>query len=290
MLETIYTSQWNESFTNEVQQNALTQLENGQILFFPALPFVITEQEHIFLSPDYAEPKSKNIVYSTERNKIWGVRNLTEEQRKDLKAMLRRYAQQSTELIKNLLPEYQSDITLGRTNFRSTKVGDCKTSIRKDDRRIHIDAFPSAPMQGKRIIRMFCNINPAADVVWKLGEPFNRVAKHFLPEIGKPMPGLASLLRLFRITKSKRSAYDFYMLNLHNKMKADLTYQDTVQKKEIAFKPATAWIAATDNVSYAVSQGQYILEQTFYLPVNAMHDESLSPLRVLENMLSKKLV
>lgn len=290
MLETIYTSQWDETFSDPVQQSALSQIENGNIIYFPALPFVLTEDERMFLSPDYADPKSKNIVYLMERNKLWGVRGVTEDQRKHLKSMLRRYSQHCTQLIKNLLPAYQADIMTGRTNFRSTKIGDQQTSTHKDDRRIHIDAFPSAPMQGKRIIRMFSNINPAADVVWKVGDPFERVARQFLPGIGKPSPVAASLLRLFRITKSKRSAYDFYMLNIHDKMKENLSYQDTVQKQEITFHPATAWIAATDNISYAVTQGQYILEQTFYLPVSAMQDETLSPLRVLEKMLNKKLV
>ena len=39
-----------------------------------------------------------------------------------------------------------------------------------------------------------------------------------------------------------------------------------------------------DGVEHAVMSGQYLLEQTFYLPVTAMHDEAKAPLRVLERM------
>jgi hypothetical protein len=45
----------------------------------------------------------------------------------------------------------------------------------------------------------------------------------------------------------------------------------------------------TDDVSHAAMRGQYVLEQTYYLPVNAMQDESKSPLRILENLLNQKL-
>jgi hypothetical protein len=43
-------------------------------------------------------------------------------------------------------------------------------------------------------------------------------------------------------------------------------------------------MAFTDQVSHAAMSGQYQLEQTFYLPVAAMIDESRSPLRVLERL------
>ena len=49
-------------------------------------------------------------------------------------------------------------------------------------------------------------------------------------------------------------------------------------------------MAFTDQVSHAAMAGQYQLEQTFYLPVAAMIDESRSPLRILERLKSRRLV
>ena len=55
--------------------------------------------------------------------------------------------------------------------------------------------------------------------------------------------------------------------------------------------PAHAtWIVFTDAVGDAVLAGQHLLEQTFYLPVTAMHDEGKAPLRVLEHMRHHALV
>lgn len=289
MLESFTTTQWNENFTDLHQQRALKQLEGGHILYFPELPFTLSNEEKVFLNPEYADPDSKNIGYHPEQNKIWGVRNLSEEQRRKLKSMLNRYSQSARTLINNILPHYQSQLMTGRTSFRPLQVSNRKTSYRKDDKRLHVDAFPSSPNQGKRILRVFCNINPTADRVWRIGEPFEQVAKRFAPAIPKPFPGSASLLHLLKITKSKRTAYDHYMLHIHDRMKEDEHYQQTVVNEEVRFPPASTWIVQTDHVSHAAMQGQHLLEQTFYLPVDAMQDPDLSPLRVLEKILDKKL-
>src|SRR5204862_4964539 len=99
------------------------------------------------------------------------------------------------------------------------------TSYRKDDRRLHVDAFPSAPNQGMRILRVFCNVNPNnEDRIWRLGEPFEEVAKKFIPQTAAPIPGSARLLKWLQITKSYRTKYDHYMLQLHDMMKSDHAY------------------------------------------------------------------
>ena len=35
-----------------------------------------------------------------------------------------------------------------------------RTSWRKDDTRLHVDAFPTRPMRGRRIMRLFSNVHP----------------------------------------------------------------------------------------------------------------------------------
>lgn len=291
MLRTIPVSQWNEHFPDATQEVAINSLESGSILYFPELPFHLLAHEQEFLSPEYADPNTKNISFDTRQNRIWGVRNLTDVQHARLKAMMERYAQCAFDLIHGLLPHYTKDLTIARTSFRPVQVSDRKSSYRKDDKRLHIDAFPSAPNQGKRILRVFCNINPHnEDRIWRVGEPFEKVAKKFLPEISKPLPGKASLMRLLKVTKSYRTAYDHYMLQLHDRMKADETYQKNAEQQEIHFPPGSTWIVLTDHVSHAAMQGQHVLEQTFYLPINVMKDESHAPLRILEKMLDKKLV
>lgn len=290
MLETFNLTQWNEKIDVANQALATQQLENGHILYFPQLPFTLNDKEKEFLTPDIADPEAKNISYMPDKNKLWGVRNVTDDERKQIKNMLARFSQSAQSLVSSLLPEYQQHLSVGRTSFRPVQVSNRKTSFRKDDKRLHVDAFPSAPIQGKRIIRVFCNINPSEDRVWRIGEPFANVAKRFLPQIGKPLPGSARFLRFLRVTKSLRTPYDHYMLNMHDHMKEDEHYQQTVPQQEVRFPPASTWIVQTDHVSHAAMQGQYLLEQTFYLPVDAMQNQELAPLRVLEDMLQAKLV
>ncbi len=291
MLKTFSTQHWNEHFPDSAQQQAIYSLENGQILYFPQLTFQLTPHEQIFLSPDYADPHTKNISYQASQGRLWGVRHLTDEQHVQLKEMMDRFSKYSLQLIKELLPRYSQQLTMGRTSFRPVQISGRKTSYRKDDKRLHVDAFPSSPNQGHRILRVFCNINPnGEDRVWRIGEPFEQVANKFLLQCSKPVPGIAAFLRLLKITKSYRTAYDHYMLQIHDRMKADDEYQKNVSQEEIHFPPHSSWIVQTDHVSHAAMRGQHVLEQTFYMPIKAMKDESQSPLRILERLLKQPLV
>lgn len=291
MLKTFPVRQWNEHFPDSAQELAINSLENGAVLYFPELAFSLLPDELPFLNPDCADPKSKNIGFDTTKNRVWGVRNLNDNQHFAIKSMLERFSHCAYNLIHGLLPHYANKMTIARTSYRPVQISDRKTSYRKDDKRLHVDAFPSAPNQGKRILRVFCNINPnGEDRVWRVGEPFEHVAKRFIPQIGKPFPGKAFLLRMLKITKSIRTPYDHYMLQLHDRMKADDSYQQTVEQQEVRFPPGSTWIVMTDQVSHAAMEGQYVLEQTFYLPIKSMKDESRSPLRVLEQILGSTLV
>src|SRR5260364_180195 len=178
-----------------------------------------------------------------------------------------------------------SDPKAKNISYRPLEIQGRKTSLRKDDTSLHVDAFPSSPNQGKRILRLFCNINPnRQDRVWRIGESFTDVARHFLPQIQSPVPGSARLLQMLGITKSCRTLYDHFMLQLHDLMKRDNAYQQNVRATEIRFPAGSSWIVQTDHVSHAALSGQYLLEQTFYLPVEAMACPEKSPLRILEHL------
>ncbi|HSQ03636.1 MAG TPA: Kdo hydroxylase family protein, partial [Burkholderiales bacterium] len=125
---------------------------------------------------------------------------------------------------------------------------------------------------------------------WRVGEAFEQVAHHFLRRIARPLPGSAMLLHCLHLTKTRRSRYDHYMLGLHDAMKADRRYQAGVKYTAIDFPPGASWLVYTDQVSHAAMAGRCAFEQTFYLPVSAMVDESGSPLRTLERLLHRPLI
>lgn len=290
MLKELNISDWNDSFPHDVQTQAINIIENGHILFLPKLAFTLLPQEQELLSPQYTDPKAKQISYDHKTDLVRGTQ-CSEEQYQTCKALMQRFSLYARHLAHKLLAPYNTALIQGRTSFRAVEIAGRSTSYRKDDTRLHVDAFPSAPIQGQRILRVFSNINPnGVNRIWRTGEPFADVVKHFFPLTKKQWPGSASLLKALKITKSYRTEYDHIMLQIHDRMKADLNYQKNVPQSEISLAPNTSWIVYTDHVSHAAMSGQHVLEQTFYLPVDAMVNQSLSPLRVLEKVTGRTLV
>jgi hypothetical protein len=58
----------------------------------------------------------------------------------------------------------------------------------------------------------------------------------------------------------------------------------------VEFDAGATWFCFTDQVLHAALAGHAALEQTFYLPVEAMAAPSTSPLRVLEGLTGRALV
>jgi len=289
MLKEIDHKVWNETFTPEQQSQATEWLESGNLIFFPELQFNIDPPEQKFLEKNTLSSKAKNISYDINKDLIKGV-DLEGSEKSELKIMMKRFSLQATHLMRNLFPSYVDDLEVARTSFRPTEIKGRLSSYRKDDTRLHVDAFPSRPNFGKRIIRFFSNVNPNnQNRVWRVGEHFKALATKFIPEIGLPLVGSRELLNLLHITKGKRSLYDHYMLKMHHKMKKDMGYQNSVTQQIIELPPNSSWIVFTDSVSHAALSGQYTLEQTFHIPVSAMQDEALAPLRVLENLVGREL-
>jgi 3-deoxy-D-manno-oct-2-ulosonic acid (Kdo) hydroxylase len=264
-------------------------LERGEVLFMPALAFEVTAPEQRLFSPGLVAA-AKNVSFDPHTRRLGGT-TLEGADRASLGALLGRFSAAALALVEEIAPAYRRQIVLGRASFRPVEIAGRATSWRKDDTRLHIDSFPATPVHGNRILRVFTNVNPSGRArTWRLGEEFEAVARRFATAIHLPMPGSGTLLRLLRITKSRRSAYDALMLQLHDRMKGDAEYQSTVPQVQIDFPAGSTWAAFTDQVSHAAMAGQYQLEQTFLVPVEAMLDAQRAPLRVLERLKGRPLV
>lgn len=292
MLHTLTTSSWTAPFSTVEQESAITALENGKIVYFPNLSFEFSLAEQALLTPQILIAGMKNISFNPKNNKVKGIIESKEKSLSSLMTLLMiRFFNNSRFLLNNILPHYQGALQIGRTSYRPIEVLGRKASLLKDDTRLHVDAFPATPNQGKRILRVFSNVNPENKArLWHLGEPFEQVAQQFLPKLKKPFLGYRKLLSLLKITKSYRSLYDHMMLSLHDEMKKSDAYQNKVKKTEMPFPAGATWVVMTDCVSHAALSGQFLLEQTFYLEPSKMKDPQKSPLRILEKMLDKKLV
>jgi hypothetical protein len=288
ILEPLDITTWRGPFSAGMVAKAADALETGKLLYASQLPFELSEGERRFLSPDCLDGKSKNVSFRPDSGVLTGTRYM-EAERDELLRMLQRYYNLASDLLKALCPVYCDHLRAGFTSFRPAEIAGRNTSWRHDDTRLHVDAFPSRPMQGLRILRVFSNVNPQTPRVWRVGEKFEQAAAHFLPAIKAPQPTTAALLHWLRITKIRRTGYDHYMLGIHDRMKADRGYQSRVAQTQLAIAPGTTWACFTDSVSHAAMSGQFAFEQTFYLPIGGMKDQERSPLRVLERLTGRRL-
>jgi hypothetical protein len=207
-----------------------------------------------------------------------------------LAGLMRRFSDLSESLVAGLFPSYAPRLMRARASFRPAEIAGRESSWRKDDTRLHVDSFPATPTGGRRILRVFTNVNPdGRPRVWRVGDAFDAVASRFAARLRVPLPGSGRVLAWLGITKSPRTAYDALMLQLHDRMKEDADFQAHSPQAEVAFAAGTTWLCFTDEVSHAAMSGQYQLEQTFLLAVDAMQSPERSPLRILERVKGRKL-
>ena len=230
-------------------------VEAGKVLYFPRLGFAVQPEEQA------------------------------------LAAMVGRFRQQALQLVDDLLPEYKGQLRVAPTSFRPKQVETRAQSVRADDQRMHVDAFPSRPSYGERLLRVFTNLNPhGVPRVWRVGEDFETIARRFLPQAKPYRPWQAKLLNAVHATKSLRSEYDHLMLQLHDLMKFDEQYQKNGTQVTVPFPPGSVWVCFSDQATHAVMSGQFMMEQTLYLPPGKEVDPQASPLAILTRLMGRPLV
>jgi hypothetical protein len=263
-------------------------LERGDVVFFPSLPFAVQSDESSLFSPAILS-SAKNASFDPASGRVGGT-TLESADRERLGRLMSRFSGAAAALVDGALPHYRGRIVRARASFRPAEIAGRATTWRKDDTRLHVDSFPASPVQGRRILRVFSNVNPMGRTrAWRIGEDFEALARRFAASLSMPWPGQASLLRMIGVTKTIRAPYDTLMLQLHDRMKEDEAYQQTAPQTAFEFPAGSTWMVFTDAVSHAAMSGQYQLEQTFLLPVEAMADEQQSPLRILERLKGRRL-
>ena len=268
---------------------AAASLESGNVLFQQPGFFRVGPAEQELCSPSVLS-SGKNVSFDPATGQVGGSA-LSGDLAAALRGMLRRFSDEAQAFVARTCPEYAAHLVRGRTSFRPVEIAGRASSWRKDDTRLHIDAFPATPVQGRRILRVFANVNPQGRPrAWRIGDSFDEVGRRFAPALKMPLPGAGVVLSALRITKTPRSAYDALMLQLHDRMKEDTAYQQTAPQTACEFPAGSAWMVFTDAVSHAAMSGQYQLEQTFLLPVEAMGAPDKSPLRILERLMGRPLI
>jgi hypothetical protein len=268
------------------EEDLRPSLERDGVLILDIPPFDLTEDELELTQRQWSDGRSKNWSFNPNNGRLDGVLGGADAAA-PLRALMSRYADWSKALIGEYFPAYLAALEVGRTSLRTRSVQDePPISQRKDDRSLHLDAFTSQPVRGRRILRVFCNIDPSgADRRWAIADGgFEDFARRFHGRARRLLPGEAALLEGLSITKCRRTHYDQIMLSMHDAAKRDREYQRTAPRRFVSFPAGCSWLAFTDQTPHAAVSGQCALEQTFYVPVEALADPPASPLRVLERL------
>jgi len=287
MLERLPLENWSGPYDADMKARALSALEAGAVLFFPNLAFVLSEAEKRFLDASVSDGKAKNISLDHTTGTMQASA-LTGEAARELAAMMERFGSLATGLVHELLP--YRNVERARTSFRPVQVKDRHYSKISDDRLLHIDAFPSRPMRGRRILRFFTNVAPHGARHWRVGQPFEDFARIFLPGVGPHLPGKSWLYDKLGVTRGRRSLYDELMLSLHDAGKLDENFQKNSPQQSIDFPPGSSWLVFTDQVLHAALGGEFALEQTFHLDIREMAEPARAPVKVLERLSGRPLV
>jgi hypothetical protein len=265
-------------------------VESGRVLWLPQLRFELLEGEQRLLDPAVGDAKAKNISLRADGDALRGASASPADQAA-LRALLLRYRSQAMALVGRLFPHYRGRAKIGNASFRPYAVEGRQRSWRQDDSRLHVDAFPSNPSRGQRLLRVFTNLNPRGEArVWRVGEPFEDFAKRHVAQIGRPLPGSAWVMNALGITKRPRSEYDHLMLQLHDRAKADMAWQGSAPQVTVPFAPGQTWVVFSDQVLHAVMSGQFMLEMTVLLQPEDLLTPQTSPLQVLQRLTGRVLL
>src|SRR5437588_11698289 len=268
------------------------QLERGKVLFFDDVPFDFPDADRDFLlSQKQIESRfHKNISYRPGADILKGV-STDSPDRARLQAVMKHFSQQVTSFVSSFLAPYHGKLKLDFASFRPLEEENRDLPLHKRNELLHVDASPTRPTHGGRILRFFVNINPTTERVWNVGETFDafmprlaraqKISPPYRGVVGRSMSRLASR---FGLPVADRSRYDEYMLHLHDWLKESNDFQQNWPKQRLAFPPGCTWMVYTDGVPHAVLSGKYALEQTFIVPPEAFVASEAAPIRVLESV------
>jgi hypothetical protein len=267
------------------------------VLFFPAVPFNFAESDRQFLLSlkQTASRFHKNISYRATTGVLKGLSGDSQDHTR-LHRVMQDFSGEVERFVGNILAPYAGQVKLDFASFRPLQEEGRDLPLHQRNDLLHVDAFPSRPTHGARILRVFVNINPAASRVWNVGQPFHALVPGIIQHqrIGPPQRSetarvMARLLARLGLPVRDRSRYDEFMLFLHDWMKENADFQKQSPKREITFPPGSCWMVYTDGVPHAVLSGQFALEQTFIVPVSALVSPQAAPIKVLESVTGRAM-
>jgi hypothetical protein len=237
----------------------------------------------------------KNIAYDADSGEVRGLRRGVDAE--PIRKGMARYQQRAVASCASLLAPYARTWRVELTSFRPLEEKGRRLPHRQRNDLLHIDSFPARPTGGARILRCFTNIHPTRARVWKTSNPFKALSKDLLADnlesvasrANSPWRRLAEMARVLGGVRSGEFGYDEFMQSLHDRMKTDRRYRADALEFRQEFPPGATWLVFTDAVPHAVLEGRYALEQTFFIPLEAMRFPDEAPARLIERLAGRRM-
>jgi hypothetical protein len=280
------------------------RLERGEILYFPESPFPLPSGEESALLRDQVlvGGRHKNICYDPQARTLSGLRPGSMAQSPAVQSALADFAARASTWLASAFPGYADGWRPDRVSFRPVEEATRKLRLTARNDLLHIDAFPTRPTHGYRILRLFANLDTTSPRVWITSDTFAALLGRFAADIGLPtrrmvrrnqrtsswlsvLPGAQVLF-----PKLRHGAYDRFMLRLHHFLKGNEEFQQRARRRFWKFAPGSAWLVMTDGVSYAELRGRYALEHSFFIAPQRLALPDESPAALLEQRCGLSLI
>jgi hypothetical protein len=271
-------------------------LELGAVVYLPRTPFSRSSADAEFLLQQNQQDAAyhKNIAYRPAEDRLTGLGSKSEEDKERLRRIMRDFSGQVQQFVKDYLSPYWNRYSLDFASFRPIEENGRKMRLRARNDLLHVDSFPTRPVYGNRILRVFENVSTDQLRVWRTSDTFPVLAEKFRNDVKSPAdlkPGFLSRLKPVKaissalgFTTAHQSVYDSWMLNFHNFLKENAAFQANCRKDTWELEPGSSWLVYTDYVSHSVLSGRFALEQTFIVSQDAMVAPEHAPVNVLRRL------
>jgi hypothetical protein len=271
-------------------------LEEGGILVLEQSPFLppAADAEFLRAQAQSSNAAHKNIAYKPNLGRVTGAAGGDAR----LTQVLGNYSRGALACMAELLPRYAAAWTVDYASFRPFEEQGRELPMKRRNDLLHVDSFPTRPTHGGGILRLFTNLHTTRERVWVTSGPFEQLAMEHARGAGLEQTTGAAHAAWRAVLRAAaglgapvkvRYPYDEFMLRLHDHLKADPRFQKEGRRDEHHFGPGQSWISFTDRLGHAVLSGQFALEQTCIVPLEALRRPDWSPLAILERLSGRPL-
>jgi 3-deoxy-D-manno-oct-2-ulosonic acid (Kdo) hydroxylase len=281
----------NERETNSAPDVSADELERSDLVVFPDCPFQlppIGQLEFLRRQPT-AGFGHKDVSFDPVAGKLGWQRGMHPSEARRLADVLGDFSAAATDWLKANYPGYAAGLLPDRATLRTEEEATRPLRLTARNDLLHIDNFPTRPTGGRRVLRLYVNINATDAHVWATSDRFLQMlaryaARHRVPVRTRAewMAPAQSLVRLFTGRGPARSAYDAWMLRLHHFLKEDEAFQAQPARKMWTFPPRSMWLLFSDSVAHGLLRGRFALDHSFFVDQDCLSRPADSPLAELE--------